>query len=58
MARGGSARQAERPASSTLWWMRYRANLASNGFAPFPKNKLSKLLSNIEETKSLMANGQ
>lgn len=56
-ARGGSARKL----SARKFYIvvdAVQGHLASNGFAPFPRNKVPKLLANIEETKSLMANGQ
>jgi hypothetical protein len=56
-ARGGSARKL----SARKFYIvvdAVQGHLASNGFAPYPRQKMTKLLGNIEETKILMANGQ
>ncbi|KAK9806731.1 hypothetical protein WJX72_000866 [[Myrmecia] bisecta] len=56
-ARGGSARKL----SARRFYISIDAlqgHIASNGFAPFPKQKLAVILKNWEETKQLLAEGR
>jgi hypothetical protein len=56
-ARGGSARKL----SARRFYIAVDAlqgHLASNGFAPFPRNKLPVLLSNVQQAKDLIAQGK
>lgn len=56
-ARGGSARKL----SARRFYIAVDAlqgHLASNGFAPFPKNKLPVLLSNVKQARDLIAQGK
>lgn len=56
-ARGGSARTL----SARRFYIAVDAvegHLASNGLAPFPRNKLQKLISDIEESKQLLTDGK
>jgi hypothetical protein len=56
-ARGGSARKL----SARQFYIAVDAlegHLASNGFAPFPKNKMPKLIQSVEDAKALIAEGK
>lgn len=56
-ARGGSARKL----SARRFYIAVDAlqgHLASNGMAPFPKNKLPVLLSNVAQAEALIAQGK
>ena len=56
-ARGGSARKV----SARRMYIAIDAlqgHLASNGFAPFPKNKVPVLLANVQQSEQLLAEGK
>lgn len=56
-ARGGSARTV----SARKFYIAIDAvqgHLASNGFAPLPKNKMDKLVKDVEDTRALLVQGK
>lgn len=55
-ARGGSVRK---PSARKIYIVvdALQGHLTSNGFAPFPKTKMTKLLGDIEDAKALLAKG-
>ena len=56
-ARGGSARTA----SARKFYVAIdsvQGHLASNGYAPYPKSKIGKLIKDVEEANTLMAEGR
>lgn len=56
-ARGGSVRK---PSARKIYIVvdALQGHLTSNGYAPFPKTKMTKLLNDISDAKSLLAEGR
>lgn len=56
-ARGGSVRK---PSARKIYIVvdALQGHLTSNGFAPFPKTKMAKLLGDVQEAKALLAEGK
>lgn len=56
-ARGGSVRK---PSARKIYIVvdALQGHLTSNGFAPFPKAKMAKLLGDMQDAKALLAEGK